>query len=134
MDALYDEYCFILPHQQAIMRSGAPVVEKWATLLKHTHTKHDSISFFPLECTNHQCFGGEGLFTDDRMLDGHKEQINLIKSEIQVKNNFTFSCKDFYTYVVKDKVLLNDVRSNKKYKLKKKPEGKKPSYVRPHLS
>lgn len=75
MDALYDEYCVVLPHQQAIMQSGAPVVEKWATLLKHTHTKHDSISFFPLECTNHQCFSGEGLFTDDRMLDGHKEQM-----------------------------------------------------------
>ena len=46
---------------------------------------------------------------------------------------FTFSCKDFYTHVVKEKVLLNAVR-NKKYKFKKKPEGKKPSYVRPHLS
>ncbi|XP_056468115.1 uncharacterized protein LOC130406514 [Gadus chalcogrammus] len=38
MDALYDEYCVVLPHQQAIVQSGAPVVEKWATLLKHTHT------------------------------------------------------------------------------------------------
>ncbi|CAL8398046.1 unnamed protein product [Boreogadus saida] len=75
MDALYDEYCVVLPHQQAIVQSGFPVLEKWATLLKHTHTKHESISFFPLECTNHQCFSGEGLFTDDRMLDGHKEQM-----------------------------------------------------------
>lgn len=77
MDALYDEYCVVLPHQQAIVQSEAPVGEKWATLLKHTHThtKHDSISFFPLKCTNHQCFSGEGLFTDDRMLDGHKEQM-----------------------------------------------------------
>jgi hypothetical protein len=38
MDALYDEYCVVLPHQQAIVQSGAPVLEKWATLLKHTHT------------------------------------------------------------------------------------------------
>ncbi|KAJ7998038.1 hypothetical protein DPEC_G00218400 [Dallia pectoralis] len=37
-------------------------------------------------------------------------------------SNFTFRCKDFYTYVVKEKVLLNAVRSNKKYKFKKKPE------------
>ncbi|KAJ7986679.1 hypothetical protein DPEC_G00342400 [Dallia pectoralis] len=86
----------VLPHPQAIVQSGAPVVEKWATLLKHTHTKHDSISFFPLECTNHQCFSGEGLFTDDKKLDGHKEQM-----------------------FVKEKVLLNAVRSNKKYKFKK---------------
>lgn len=41
---------------------------------------------------------------------------------------------DTDTYVVKEKVFLNAVRSNKKYKFKKKPEGKKPSYVRPHLS
>ncbi|KAL1246492.1 hypothetical protein QQF64_034626 [Cirrhinus molitorella] len=70
MDALYDEYCVVLPHQQAIVQSGTTVVEN-----------------------------GEGLFTDDRMLDGHKEQM-----------------------FVKGKVLLNAVRSNKKYKFKKKPE------------
>ncbi|CAL8301827.1 unnamed protein product, partial [Gadus morhua 'NCC'] len=28
MDALYDEYCVVLPHQQAIVQSGAPVLEK----------------------------------------------------------------------------------------------------------
>ncbi len=71
-----------------------------------------------------------GCWTDTR----NRCSVNLIKSEIHVKSNFTFSCKDFYTYVVKEKVLLNAVRSNKKYKFKKKPEGKKPSYVRPHLS
>ena len=38
MDALYDEYCVVLPHQQAIVQSGAPVVKKWDTLLKHKHT------------------------------------------------------------------------------------------------
>ncbi len=38
MDALYDEYCVVLPHQQAIVQSGATFVEKWATFLKHTHT------------------------------------------------------------------------------------------------
>ncbi|KAJ7991172.1 hypothetical protein DPEC_G00294490 [Dallia pectoralis] len=91
MDALYDEYCVVLSHQQAIVQSGAPVVEN-----------------------------GEGLFTDDRMLSC---LVNLINPEIQVKSNFTFSCKDFYTYVVKEKVLLNAERSNMKYKFKKKPEG-----------
>ncbi|CAL8320754.1 unnamed protein product [Merluccius merluccius] len=28
MDALYDEYCVVLPHQQAIVQSGAPVAYK----------------------------------------------------------------------------------------------------------
>ena len=137
MDALYNEYCVVLPHQQAIVQSEAPVVEKWATLLKHTHTPNmTALASFLLSVpiTNasvERVFSlMTGCWTDTR----NRCSVNLIKSEIQVKSNFTFSCKDFYTYVVKEKVLLNAARSNKKYKFKKKPEGKKPSYVRPHLS
>ena len=70
-----------------------------------------------------------GCWTDTR----NRCSVNL-KSEIHVKSNFTLSCKDFHTYVVKEKVLLDAARSNKKYKFKKKTEGQKPSYVGPHLS
>ncbi|RXN37953.1 zinc finger protein 862-like [Labeo rohita] len=125
MDALYDEYCVVLPHQQAIVQSGATVVEKWATLLKHTHTPNmTALASFLLSVpiTNasvERVFSlMTGCWTDTR----NRCSVNLIKSEIQVKSNFTFSCKDFYTYVVKEKVLLNAVRSNKKYKFRKKPE------------
>ncbi|XP_041840401.1 uncharacterized protein LOC121639304 [Melanotaenia boesemani] len=47
MDALYDEHCVVLPRQQAVIESGAPVVEKWAALLKQTDTPN-LICFFPL--------------------------------------------------------------------------------------
>ncbi|KAJ8006714.1 hypothetical protein DPEC_G00110080 [Dallia pectoralis] len=125
MDALYDEYCVVLPHQQTIVQSGAPVVEKWAILLKHTHTPNmTALASFLLSVpiTNasvERVFSlMTGCWTDTR----NRCSVNLIKSEIQLKSNFTFSCKDFYSYVVKEKVLLNAVRSNKKYKFKKKPE------------
>ena len=118
----YDEYCVVLPHQQAIVQSGAPVVEKWATLLKHTHTPNTrALASFLLSVpiTNasvERVFSlMTGCWTDTR----NRYSVNLIKSEIQVKSNFTFSCKDFYTYVVKEKVLLNAARSNKKCKFKK---------------
>ncbi|KAK0132250.1 E3 ubiquitin-protein ligase TRIM39 [Merluccius polli] len=96
MDALYDEYCVVLPHQQAIVQSGAPVMEKWDTLLKHTHTPNmTALASFLLS-------------------------VPITKASVE-RSNFTFSCKDFYTYVVKE-VLLNAARSNKIYKFKKKPE------------
>lgn len=136
MDALYEEHCDVLPRQQAIVQSGAPVVEKWATLLKHTDTPNLTAvaSFFlSIPITNasvERVFSlMTGCWTDTR----NRCSVDLIKSEIQVKSNFTFSCKDFYTYVVKQKALLNAARCNKKYKFKKKPEGKKPSSARPHL-
>ena len=45
--------------------------------------------------------------------------VEFIKSEIQVKNNFGYSCKDFYAYAVKEKAMLEAVHSGKKYKVKK---------------
>lgn len=83
MDALYDEYCVILPHQQAIVQSGAPVVEKWATLLKHTHTPNmTALASFLLSVpiTNasvERVFSlMTGCWTDTR----NRCSVNLIKS------------------------------------------------------
>ena len=85
MDALYDEYCVVLPHQQAIVQSGAPVLEKWATLLKHTHTPITrALASFLLSVpiTNasvERVFSlMTGCWTDTR----NRCSVNLIKSEI----------------------------------------------------
>ncbi|KAF4096150.1 hypothetical protein G5714_023753 [Onychostoma macrolepis] len=45
---------------------------------------------------------------------------DLIKWEIQVKNNFGYSCKTFYSYALKQKALLEAAHSNKKYKFRNK--------------
>lgn len=127
MDALYDEHCVVLPRQQAVIESGAPVVEKWAALLKQTDTPNLTAfaSFlFSLPITNASVERVFSLMAASWTDTRNRCSVELIKSEIQVKSNFKLSCKDFYTYVLKEKALLDAARSNKKYKVKKNLEGK----------
>lgn len=71
-------------------------------------------------------------------VEGYTERAfcDLSKTSLSIGHGGEYDVNDTDTYVtlVKEKVFLNAVCSNKKYKFKKKPEGKKPSYVRPHLS
>jgi hypothetical protein len=41
--------------------------------------------------------------------------VNLIKSETAVKMDYKYTCKDFYTFVLKEKDILKAAKSNKKY-------------------
>ncbi|KAJ8416211.1 hypothetical protein AAFF_G00382330 [Aldrovandia affinis] len=122
MDKLYDEYCVTLPRQQDIVERRAPVVEKWSTLLQGTKTPNLTAvaSFlFSIPITNasvERVFSHmTAAWTDQR----NRCSVELIKSEIQVKNNFGYSCKEFYTCALKEKALLEAARSNKKYKVRK---------------
>ncbi|KAI4810800.1 hypothetical protein KUCAC02_013730 [Chaenocephalus aceratus] len=91
MDELYDEYCVTLPRQQDVVERRAPVVEKWSTLLQGTNTPNlTAVASFLLS-------------------------IPITNASI----NFEYSCKEFYTYALKEKALLEAVRSSKKYKVKK---------------
>jgi hypothetical protein len=47
----------------------------------------------------------------------HKSNMNLIKSEIAVKMNYKYPCKDFYTSVLKEKISLMQQSQTKKYDL-----------------
>jgi hypothetical protein len=40
--------------------------------------------------------------------------VNLIKIEIAVKMNCKYTCKDFYTFVFKEKDVLKAAKQNKK--------------------
>jgi len=43
--------------------------------------------------------------------------MNLIKSEIAVKMSSKYPCKDFYTFVLKEKIPLKQQSQTKKYDL-----------------
>ncbi|KAM7423438.1 hypothetical protein PAMA_011143 [Pampus argenteus] len=121
MDELYEEYCATLPRQQEIVERRVPVLEKWSLLLKGTKTPNLTAvaSFlFGIPVTNasvERVFSLMGAaWTDQR----NRCSVELIKSEIQVKTNFEYTCKEFYSYALKEKTLLEAARSSKKYKVK----------------
>lgn len=123
MDELYEEYCVTLPRQQEVIKITVPVVEKWSTLLQATNTPNLTVlgSFlFSIPVTNAHVERVFSLMTAAWTDQRNRCSVDLIKSEIQVKNNFGYSCMEFYSYALKEKTLLEAVRSDKKYKFKKK--------------
>jgi len=46
-----------------------------------------------------------------------KSNVNLINSEIVVKMNYEYPCKNFYTSVLKEKISLRQQSQMKKYDL-----------------
>uniref|UniRef100_A0A3B1JH27 HAT C-terminal dimerisation domain-containing protein n=1 Tax=Astyanax mexicanus TaxID=7994 RepID=A0A3B1JH27_ASTMX len=122
MDELYEEYCVTLPRQQEIVERKAPVVEKWALLLKSTKTPNLTAvaSFlFSIPITNASVERVFSLVTAAWTDQRNRCSVELIKSEIQVKTNFEYSCKEFYSFALKQKALLEAARSSKKYKAKR---------------
>ena len=122
MDELYEEYCLILPRQQEVVKRAVPVVEKWSTLLQGINTPNLTSlgSFlFSIPVTNAHVERVFSLMTAAWNDQRNRCSVDLIKSEIQVKNNFEYSCTEFYSYALKEKTLLDAVWSNKKYKFKK---------------
>jgi len=122
MDELYEEYCLILPRQQEVVKRAVPVVEKWSTLLQGINTPNLTSlgSFlFSIPVTNAHVERVFSLMTAAWNDQRNRCSVDLIKSEIQVKSNFEYSCTEFYSYALKEKTLLDAVWSNKKYKFKK---------------
>ncbi|KAI4897818.1 hypothetical protein NFI96_001407 [Prochilodus magdalenae] len=123
MDELYEEYCMTLPRQQEIVEKKAPVVEKWEILLKSTKTPNLTAvaSFlFSIPITNASVERVFLLMTAAWSDQRNRCSVELIKSEIQVKTNFEYSCKEFYSFALKQTDLLEAARSSKKYKAKRR--------------
>jgi hAT family C-terminal dimerisation region len=57
----------------------------------------------------------KNLWTDER----NRMRPELVKAELCVKENFNFSCMEFFEHVSKNKELLKAARSEKKYSFKK---------------
>lgn len=99
MDELYDS----LPRQQG-------VVEKWSFLPKGTVTPNLTVASFLLSIpiNNAPVERVFSLVTAAWTDQWNRCLVELIKSEIQVKTNFEYQCKEFYSYsyVLKQKALL----------------------------
>ncbi|XP_041844096.1 uncharacterized protein LOC121641831 [Melanotaenia boesemani] len=122
MDELYEEYCVTLPQQQEIVERRASVAEKWSVLLKGTKTPNlTAVASFliSIPITNAAVERMFSLMTAAWTVQRNHCSVELIKSEIQVKTNFEYSCKEFYSYALKQKALLEAARSSKKYKAKR---------------
>ncbi|CAL9696647.1 unnamed protein product [Knipowitschia caucasica] len=123
LDDLYEEYCSTMSYQLGIVERKVPVPERWELLLKGKQAPNMSVlaSFLlSIPITNaavERVFSHmTAAWTDQR----NRSSVELIKSEIQIKNNFNQSCKDFYSYALKDKAMLECAQCSRKYKLKKK--------------
>ena len=123
MDLLYDEFIIMLPQlrEQAVKKD--PVATNWTAILKDGMMPNmTALVSFILSVPVTNAFVERlfslmvGAWTNDR----NRCSIDLIKNEIQVKVNYSFTCQDFYKHVLKEKALLDAARSNKKYKFKKK--------------
>ncbi|KAI4808460.1 hypothetical protein KUCAC02_000519, partial [Chaenocephalus aceratus] len=109
-----------------VVERRAPVVEKWSTLLQGTNTPNlTAVASFLLSIpiTNASVERVFSLMTAAWTDQRNRCSVELIKSEIQVKINFEYSYKEFYTYALKEKALLEAARSSKKYKVKKSIQG-----------
>ena len=117
MDELYEEYCVTLPRQQDIVERWAPVLENWSIMLKSTKTPNLTAvaSFlFSIAITDASVERVFSLMTAAWTDPRNHRSVELIKSEIQVKTNFEYSCKEFYSYALKQKALLDAASSSKK--------------------
>lgn len=122
MDDMYDEFCLTLPCQQEIVDKGGSVPERWGMLLKGRNAPNMSVlaSFLlSIPITNaavERVFSHmTAAWTDQR----NRCSVDLIKSEIQIKNNLSQSCREFYNYALNEKALLQCAQSSTKYKFKK---------------
>jgi hypothetical protein len=55
---------------------------------------------------------------------GNRSSVNSIKCETAVKINYKYTCKDFYTSMLKDEDILEAAQSNKQYILNPNIEPK----------
>lgn len=60
--------------------------------------------------------GLKRVWTDDR----NRLNMTLIKTEICIKNNFSYSCLDFKDYIKTNNECIKAAKSNAKYRLVKK--------------
>ena len=118
MDAFYEELCNInkSEHESLVQPS---TLEKWQYMFSQVESLPNLriILFLVFSIPVAKAFCERVIsLVDSNWSDTRSHSaLKLIKSEIQVKTNFTFSCQEFYKFAMKNFNLMNVSRSKEKY-------------------
>ncbi|KAK3508885.1 hypothetical protein QTP70_012514 [Hemibagrus guttatus] len=109
MDQLYDEFCVLLPRIKESAATTYPVATKWTTLLKHVNAPNMTalVSLaLSIPVTNAFVERVFSLMTAAWTETRNRATLDLIKSELLVKMNYSYTCQEFYRHVINEKAIL----------------------------
>lgn len=119
-DELYEEFCIIRETiSTATVKNNEEILTFWNTIfstnkqLKHFLTIFQYLaSIPPSNAATERIFSlCESAWTNNR----NKLTVDHLKSELQIKVNFEYSCSEFFEYALKNKSLLRAAKSQNKY-------------------
>jgi len=124
MDRLYDEYSSTKTVMQGIVsQPQLSVSDKWVLFFQSCQevpaTLFQFVSFV-LSVPSSNAFPERifSLMNAKCRQERNRMAVSLIKSELQVYTNYTFSCHEFHSFVLSDQKLIDAAARNDKYKWK----------------
>lgn len=120
IDNLYEEYCILKPTlDKACALPEESIIQKWNKIFLGNPEIHYFLkiiqfvfSIYGSNADSERIFSlCNAAWSDSR----NKLLVDHVKAELQIKTNFNLTCQEFYNMAVKNKKLLEAVRSNKKY-------------------
>lgn len=118
MDQLYEEFCQIKPAINLVCNENHTTLEKWNLIfLANTELKNFLIilqfvfSIFGSNADAERIFTMcSASWTDAR----NRLSIEHIKAELQIKINYSYTCKEFYDFLRGNKKLMIAAKTEKK--------------------
>lgn len=128
IDELYEEYCQIKEVLNIIITERSSnnetnfSYEKWHKLLSQNNNLKSFLKIFQfiasIPISNASAERVFSLCNNTWSDNRNRLLIENVKAELQIKVNYTFTCEEFYQYVIHNKRLLKCARSQKKYDFK----------------
>lgn len=128
IDELYEEYCQIKEALNIIITERSSnnetnfSYEKWHKLLSQNNNLKSFLKIFQfiasIPTSNASAERVFSLCNNTWSDNRNRLLIENVKAELQIKVNYTFTCEEFYQYVIHNKRLLKCARSQKKYDFK----------------
>lgn len=123
VDTLYEEYVLLKEYVTQLLKSESSssdndYEQKWIKFLSNYNSPNLEKVVNFIFSIPHSNAMSERIFSQ-MFFAWRKERNHLkvmtIEGELLIKSNFQLSCKEFYDYALKDKNLLQEIRSNEKY-------------------